>query len=94
MDAEFQRGLSSQIHHHVYSESECYDYLQWGVFSIRWRERFPATPHKNLKGTKGLETDWCTLLIGQRNSDQSQPCTSDLKTTWRQHHDSTAKVHC
>ena len=25
----------------------------------------------------------CTLLIGQRKSDQSEPCRSDLKTTWR-----------
>ncbi len=24
------------------------------------------------------------LLIGQSNSDQSEPCKSDLKTTWRQ----------
>ena len=36
----------------------------------------------------------CTLLIGQNNSDQSEPCRYDLKTTWRQHHDSTANVHC
>ena len=36
----------------------------------------------------------CTLLIGQNISDQSEPCRSDLKTTWRQHHDSTANVHC
>ncbi len=36
----------------------------------------------------------CTLLIGQTYiSDQSEPCSSDLKTTWRQHHYSTANVH-
>ncbi len=36
----------------------------------------------------------CTLLIGQINSDQSEPCRSDLKTTWRQHHDSGARQRC
>ncbi len=35
-----------------------------------------------------------TLLIGQNNSDQSEPCRYDQKTTWRQHHDSMANVHC
>ncbi len=33
----------------------------------------------------------CTLLIGQNHFDQLETCKSDLKTTWRQHYDSTAK---
>ncbi len=33
----------------------------------------------------------CMLPIGQSNSNQSEPCKSDLKTTWQQPHDSTAK---
>ena len=46
-------------------------------------EKFSRHTRQKLKRHE-RSRNMCTLLIGQNISDQSEPCRSDLKTTWWQ----------